>query len=304
MKKKIFLVALIVSLFSYEFSYSKEKSKPLTEIDYYNQILSYYENQKWEDVYFLCHVMQKQFAHSSYLPETYFYWGISSFYLKDYGKANECLSQYLKMSPTPKFFDQVLSYKFAIAELYREGERKHLLGWNKMPRWLPSEAEAIEIYDEVIASLPHHDLAAKSLYGKGVLLHYYDDYKQSVETLELLVQRFPKHHLSSQAFVEIGKVYLSQANNKQLDPTLIDQSEINLRKFHLAFPSDEKIEQVEKNHQKLKGAFADGLYEIGAYYKRASKNGAAKLYFEKIISDFPLTEAAKKSSADLKTLKK
>jgi hypothetical protein len=45
---------------------------------------------------------------------------------------------------------------------FKDGAKKHLLGIDSLPEWLPAKEEALEIYEEVLAALPHSELAAQS----------------------------------------------------------------------------------------------------------------------------------------------
>lgn len=274
------------------------------EENYYNQLLLNFEEKNWEQVYSLSHLMYKRYPHSGQLADVYYYWGVSAYNLKHYEKASECFSTYLEKNTQPRFFDQVIQYKFSIAEKFRNGEKSHLFGWNVMPRWMPCRSEALEIYNEIIATLPHHELAARSLYGKGLLLAYFEDFKDSIDTLELLIQRFPKHDLAPQCFAEIGNVYLLMAKSKQQDPTLIDQSAINIKKFRMAFPSDNRIATAEKTHNVLKGAFAENLYDMASFFQNRKKLVAAELYYKKILATFPESDSALKASRELEIIEK
>lgn len=269
---------------------------------YYRQLLQHTNNENWENSFQICHTMFKKYPHYEKISDVYYYWGVSSFHLKHYGKANECFSKYLELANPPSFFEEIIQYKFSIAEAFRQGEKRHLFGWNAMPRWMPSSDEALEIYEEIIASLPHHELAVRALYGKALLLSYYEDYKESIDTFNLLIHRFPKHDLAPQSFVEIGRVYQLMAKSKQQDPTLIDQSAINIRKFRMAFPVHTKIVSAEKVHKELQSAFAENLYDIASFYIKRKKGKAAELYYKKILATFPESESAYKASRELETL--
>ena len=68
------------------------------------------------------------------------------------------LSDYLKKSASPKHFEEAIEMKFAIAEFFREGGKKRLFGSHKLPAIMPAREDALKIYDEVITTLPHHDI--------------------------------------------------------------------------------------------------------------------------------------------------
>lgn len=258
--------------------------------EYYNNIISSYEEKNWDDVVYLSKIVKKRFF--KFDPDVYFYWGVAAYELKSYEKANDCFSTYLKMASNPSNFEDVIHYKFSIAEYFRTGTNKSVLSWDIMPKWIPAKEEALDIYEEIVSSLPHHDLGARSLFGKAVVLSYFEEYQDSIETLNLLIRRFPKHELASSAFLEIEKVYLKKVRSKDQDPNLLDLSQVNLRKFAQAFPSDPKLALAHKVHGYIEEGFANSLLEVGDFYKRTGKKRAAIVYFNKIDAQFPDSKAA------------
>ena len=68
------------------------------------------------------------------------------------------LTQYLKDQHSPKFFEEAIQYKFDIAENYYNGVKKRLFGLKKTTKLQFAKDDALEIYEESVKSIPHHDL--------------------------------------------------------------------------------------------------------------------------------------------------
>lgn len=232
------------------------------------------------------------FPDSPYGQEIPFFVGMAYLQLGQHELANESLSEYLKKSTNPKHFDEAIDAKFEIAEFFREGGKKRLFGSHKLPAILPAKEDALTIYDEIIASMPHHELAAKAMLGKAEIQTYYEDFRPSVETLHLLIRRFPKHELAAESYLRINQVYLSQAETQLLDPDLLDLAEVNLRKFKLAFPREPRVASAEKAFTEMKEIFAQNLLETGRFYKKRKQMDAAIIYFSKIVAKYPESQAA------------
>lgn len=232
------------------------------------------------------------FPDSPFGQEIPFFMGMAYLQLGQQELANESLSEYLKTSTSPKHFEEAIDAKFAIAEFFREGGKKRLFGSHKLPAIMPGKEDALTIYDEIIASMPHHELAAKAMLGKAEIQAYYEDFRPSVETLHLLIRRFPKHELAAESYLRINQVYLSQAATQQLDPDLLDLAEVNLRKFKLAFPREPRIVSAETSLSEMKEIFAENLLETGAFYKKRKQMDASIIYFSKIVAKYPDSKAA------------
>ncbi|MDN3509566.1 MAG: outer membrane protein assembly factor BamD [Candidatus Neptunochlamydia sp.] len=269
---------------------------------YYSKMIDYYQNEEWQKLAWKCEDLIADFPTGPFAREALYYLGVAEFKLEEYEYANKAFSNYLKEELTPKFFEQTIRFKFEIATEFDRGARLHLFGWNRMPKWLPAYEEAIEIYDEVITTMPRDDLAAKSLYRKGVLLLRMEEYKKSVEAFQTLSRRFPKHPLAPHAYVGIADVYLSECRKKFPDSNKFELAEINLRKFKAHFPREPRIEEAYKRLLGMKEELANDLLEVAEFYERTKKGNAAAVYYGTILKKYPETKAAKKSEKRLKVL--
>ena len=167
---------------------------------------------------------------------------------------------------------------------------------------MPASDDALKIYDEVITTLPHHEISIRSLLGKAEIQAQNEDFKPSIETLQLLIRRFPKHDLAVEAFLQKGHVYLMQCEEGSCDPALLDLAEVSLRKFRQAFPREERIADAEKDFSNMEELFAEQLMETGRFFEKTKKTSAAILYYSKVFSQYPHTQAAAVAQAKLDQL--
>ena len=281
---------------------AEEEGSPLSVQEYYGYVTSAYQNQDWQTLIDTCRIVLFYFKDTPFAQDSQYYLGVGYFYLGDYDFANQELSTYLKEGSSPKFFEDAIYHKYLIAEKFRDGAKKHLMNWEKAPQWLPAKEDAIKIYDEVINTLPYHDLSAKSLFGKARIQTEFEEFRPSIETLQLLIRRFPKHELAVESFLEIGRIYLQQCKTLSLDPDVLDSCEVNLKKFCHAFPGEERWEEAKSTLDELKELFASNLFDTGKFYERTHKKQAALIYYSKVISKFPDSKSAAKSRKRVESL--
>lgn len=258
--------------------------------------------QDWWSVIDYADIISYSFPASPFAQELPYVMGEAYCKLNELEYANECFTDYLNHVAAPRHFEEAIEYKFNIAERFANGAKKKLFGSPKMPAWVPAQEDAIPIYDDVIAALPHSEFAAKSLLSKARIQTSLEDFKPAVETLDLLIRRFPKHELAAEAYLEKNKVYLLQCQAQSLDPDLLDLVEVNLRKFHLAFPRESRLVEAEKICSELQELFAQNLYETGKFFEKTKKIPASIIYYNRVISKYPNTEAATASREKLETL--
>ena len=294
--KKIFCISLIavtplISLEIEELNWEETPGYTAQEFNGYMQ--QAITDQNWWSVIDYATILSYHFAESPFAQDSSFLIGESYLNLNQPLLANDYFTAYLNNQNSPKRFEDAIAYKFHIAERFRKGEKIPLFNSHKAPKLLPAKEEAITIYDEVIATLPHSEFAAKSLIGKADLQAEMEDYKPSLETLDLLIRRFPKHDLAAQAYLDKIHVYYLQCQGRSLDPDLLDLSEVTLRKFRLVFPREARIADAEQYILKMEEAFAKNLLETGTFFAKTKKIPAAKIYFNKVIAKHPNTSSAK-----------
>ncbi len=276
------------------------EQQTVTDVNSYLQ--SAIAEKNWWAAIDFADIISHQFPTTPFAQETPFQAGLAYYQLGQFELANATLTSYLNSSTNHSHFEEAIQMKFEIAEAFKNGAKKPLFGFHKMPKWLPAQEDAVQIYDEVITSLPHSEFAVKSLLGKAIVQAELEDYKPAVETLHSLIRRFPKHEMAAQAFLEVNRIYLTQCKNTSLDLDVLDLAEVNLRKFKLAFPREPRIAEAEKIFFETQELFADNLLETGLFFQRTKKVPASIIYYNKVIAKYPKTKAADKAREKLEAL--
>lgn len=303
LKTKLFLV-LFVTLCNLSIAnpLDLDRRSQITVHTHYNAMIEHYQNKNWKHLAYKCQDLIADFPDSPLVRESYYYLGVAYYQLEEFEYANQAFSRYLKEDLSPKFFDQVMRFKFEIAQAFEEGVCRHLFGWKRLPKWMPAHKSACAIYDEIITTLPRDDLTAHSLYRKGCLLLFMKKYKASVEAFQTLIRRFPKHHLSPEGYLGIASVYLTQCENEFPDSDHLDLAQVNLRKFRHHFPGEPRIVNAENMLLRIKEKLATDLFEIAQFYVRTGKKEAAIIYYSIIIKQYPDTGCATRSQKCLQGL--
>lgn len=243
----------------------------------------------WAEAAYQFNIIVVNFPLTPYGQEGYYYLGVSYFYLEEYDYANDAFTQYLKAQSNPRYFQETITYKYIMADRLASGARCRFFGTKKLPKWASGLTLAQTIYDEVIAAMPCHEIAAQALVSKGWLQWQMKNYRDAVEAFQLVIRRFPKHELAPECYLLIGKVYHEQCWYEFQNPDLLAFAEINLRRFQRDFPREERLCEAEEEVAAIKEIYAQGLYETGRFYERTCKPRAAIIYYRNTIHQFPET---------------
>ena len=269
--------------------------------EHYRRACDFYRSGKWDRAAKEFRLVSVNFPETSYGQDSNFFLGISYYNMAELDLANDAFSNYLQCQSNPTHFKESIEYKFNIAERFRGGAKRRYLGSKQMPKWASGYDLAIDIYDEVIPAMPNDEIAARAMYGKGCLLWYQRDYRDSIDAFQMLISRFPKSELAPESFLLINRVYLDQCQREFQNPDLLALAEINLHKFEDQFPGEERLDRARAELLRIKEVYAQGMYETAYFYERVDQPRAAAIYYQKAIADFPETTVAKRCRSRLST---
>ena len=284
--------------------YDSKYVPSMTPEKHFESALNAFKNENWSDANQQFLTLIKSFKNTSWEHDAGFYSGVCYFQLGNMSEANKYLSAYLSELESASHYEEAFAYKFAIAEQYLGGGKQHLFNIKALPKLSSGFETALEIYDEIIFSLPASDLAARSYFSKAMVLQLSKDYVEAIDTYQQLITKFPTHEKSAQAFGEISKVYLSKLKRSTLDPDLLELARMNLRKASSHFPRAPVVRDVNRNVLKMEEEYALNLYETGRLYERKNEPKASVVYYYNVIQSFPETKAAQISKKRLVNLKK
>jgi|JI9StandDraft_1071089.scaffolds.fasta_scaffold22057_5 outer membrane assembly lipoprotein YfiO len=277
----------------------------LSPQDTYDRTLDAYQQKKWKEVvtYAKDLIDSQEAAGSPYLADLTFYTGVAYFHREDYDLANEYFSMFLAKHATPKFFEEAVVYKYKIAEKFETGAKKHIFGSEKLPKWVAAWEEAYTLYDEVINTLPRHEIAASALFHKGSMLWKEAKYKESVDAFQMLIRRFSKHPLAPESYLLIGEVYLEESEREFPDRDLLEQARLNYKKFTLDFPGEKRLAEGSAKLRSMVDRYARDLWESASFFEKKGKVASAVLYYQSIVQKYPESQYAEEALKSLEKLK-
>jgi outer membrane protein assembly factor BamD (BamD/ComL family) len=283
--------------------WSPDRYVPLYSVqEHYDRGYQELYKNNWDEALVNFMVITYHYQESPFYHDAIFYSGICYYFKADFDLANKQFDRYLALGSKLKHFEKVFEFKLEIANCYAKGNKKHLFGFERLPKWAPAKGNALSLFDEIIAALPGKDIAAQALYNKADLLKIRRQYHESIEALQTLSRRFPKHPLAAESYLRISEIYLDQSHLESQNPDLIALAQVNIQRFVKSFPSDEHVEQAKKNLYAMQEVYAQSLYDTGRFYERKKKPNASSIYYEDTIRKYPATKAAAKSEERLAKL--
>lgn len=221
--------------------------------------------------------------------DTHYWLSVAQYGEGELELANETLTTYLSLSPSPCYFKQALALKFKIATLFKGGAKKRLFASRAMPKCLPSDVTAIEIYDEIATLAPCDPLAADALYEKADFLLSFEEFNDALSALQEIIRRFPKEKIAADSYFKALEVLYLQARKELHNTDLIALSELQYKKYALAFPNDPRLEKAYSYVADIKSLAAYGVYKTACFFYQKDNPKAARIYFSLLIEKYPDT---------------
>lgn len=305
--KKVSVLTLALALTSMSPAYAATRQQPqyaavLSVQDHFSLGMKAVAEEKWVDAEREMRTVVLNFPSSAFAKEARYFVAVALFKQKEFERASEQFRDYLDHDRSPKHLEEVFEYKLEIANQFAAGAKRRPFGSSRLPKLLPARTLALDLYDEIIATLPSHSLAAEALFAEGRLLADLREYDEAIEKFQIVIARFPRHPQTPDAYLSIGELYLKLSRQQQHDPDLLALAMINVRKFRQDFPTDTRLIQAEKALVEMREVYAGGLVETGRFYERTKKPQAAVIYYRTAVRDYPNTEAAGRAEERLAKL--
>ncbi|MCH9704350.1 MAG: tetratricopeptide repeat protein [Chlamydiae bacterium] len=282
--------------------YKQEYAPQMSASEHFDTAKQQMKAEQYDEALRQYLVVLQNYPQTVFFTDALFQAGVCYMHIGHLDIADEYFAAYLNQKGTLKHFEQVFEHKFAIAEKFRAGKRRHPYGIAAMPRFASGKGYALELYDEIAATLPAREIAAKALYSKGLFLRKMYERKEAIEVFQTITRRFPKHRLAAESFMRISEVYLDNVQYEAQDPDLLALAQLNLQNFENAFPSEGRISVVEENLHQMRERYARALFDTARFYEKKKKKRAAEIYYRDMIARYPSTETAEQGRQKLAEL--
>lgn len=260
------------------------------------------ENKNWQEAKKQLLIVKANFKEFAYNAALDFHLAKVYYHLGDVDLANKSLSFYLEESKQGAYFLEALQYKFLVADLFARGAKKRLFSSEKMPKVFSDREQALRIYEEIMQILPSHDLAAKALHAKANLLCRLSYFKESAESYQIFLKKFPEHRDVPIVYLSMADLYLKHLQSNSRNPDLIDLAQVYYRHFQKDYPQHKYLKKYLEKFSKMQEIYAQDLYSTGLFFEKKKRPEASVIYYSSVLAQYPQTAAAQLSKKRLEVL--
>ena len=233
--------------------------------------------------------------------------GESYFFADRYPKAQDAYDNLLKKYDNSRHLDTVVKRLFSIGHYWEQLHAAHP-HWPVTPNltdkerpWFDTFGNAIKAYETIRMKDPTGPLAddsimatANAYFGKG-------RYEDAAYHYDLLRKEYPRSEHQIQAHILGLQSKLRIYQGKLYDGTPLDEADEIAQQALTQFGHQLGAEQsrVAQTRDRIVEQKAERDWAVAQYYDRKKQFGHARIYYQYIVNDYPLTETAHKSRARL-----
>lgn len=210
----------------------------------------------------------------------------------DKEKAFQSYQKVINNYPGSDLVTTAVSKQFTIGEQFTNKKQS---GWLSFLRGDPAD-----LLTKTVTAAPYAAEAEKALYDLGNYHFRKGHFQEAIDNFDRLVQDYPESQYGPAAELKAGesslKLYWKQKNNEDL---LLNAS-MRLASFLARYPEDKDKDKAQKLYSQTREILAGKVLEVAQFYERNKSPKAAKIYFEKVVNDYPETEAAKEAKGKIK----
>ena len=236
----------------------------------------------------------RQYPNSLFAPEAFYQTAQTYLNEKRIGKAFEFYKKTISRYADYEKFDLVLSKKFEVAELLKNGARLRLF-WGILPGF-KSPKKAIEYYEDIIKIAPFSEYAPLALLSIAEIAQESNDPEVAISALNRLINNYPKSKLGSKAYIKIARIYKNLVISSNYDPSSSQKSIEYYEDYRLQFPGGSYVLEAEESIKATRELQSQSRFDMGEYYYLIKRDDrAATILFNQAITIAPDSPTALKA---------
>jgi len=276
----------------------------------FDEALELYRSGQFEDAARRFERAASRAADRILREEALFWAGESWFYADFYPRATRCYQKLLKEFEYTRYLDPVVYREFLIGRYWEQ------IGL-KRPRFLSLQftdptrprfdtlGHALKLYQTIRTHDPTGPLADDALMASANLHFVRKRFADAAAEYDLLRKEYPnsEHLLDAHLLGLHSKLWIYQGPLYDGTP-LLESRELTLQTLQLFGEKlGEERQRLLRLEREIEEAIADRDLALGKFYERKRKYAAARFYYESVIAEHPMTEAAEKAKIRLDAIR-
>lgn len=265
------------------------KETPIEQLDY---ALEFYSAKDYEEAIKEFKKLIKHYPKAREAPDAQFYIGESHQKLEQPFSAYKAYQKVIDMYPFSNLSTKIVERQFAIAMQALEGVSEEK-GFFKT--FTGEIIDVADIFRQVIKNAPYSDLAPEAQYHIGLYLMEKKEYQQARNEFEKTINDYPDTEWADLAQYQVAVVDAKRSTQPQYDQKVTQAAIQEFKKILADNPDADLSEDAKKQIANLREKEAENNFIVAQFYEKQEKFGAAKIYYQIIVDDYPESKFAKRA---------
>ena len=259
----------------------------------------FYDAKKYEEARREFNKLLKAYPKSFEASESQYYLGLIEEQRGNPYEAYQAFQKVIDKYPFSERIQEVVEREYKIAEAFMSGEKRKSLGLN-----MPVENPSIEIFNKVIENSTYGPLAPAAQYKLGLVLKGLMRYYEAEEAFGKVISNYPNSEWVEAAKFQLASCRAAVSRGSDYDQGATQEAKSQFEEFVKEHPEAVLSRDAEKNINQLREKEAESNYNIGRFYEKQKAIGAAKLYYNDTINNYPDSAWAAKAMERLAIMEK
>ena len=257
----------------------------------------FYDAKQYEDAKREFKRLLKSYPKSFEASESQYYLGLTEEEENNLYEAYLAYQRVIDKYPFSERIQEINEREYKIGEAFMAGYKRKALGVT-----LPVENPAAEIFAKVVENSTYGPLAPKAQYKLGLILKSLMRYYEAEEAFNKVITNYPNSEWVEASKFQIASCRAAVSRGSDYDQGAAQEAKQKFEDFVREHPEAILSSEAEKNVQQLKDKEAESDYNIARFYEKQKALGAAKVYYNDIITNYPDSAWAAKAMERLQIM--
>ncbi len=213
-------------------------------------------------------------------------------------KAFDAYQTLLDRYPQSVDYQEVLRKQFRVAERLFDGEKQRL--WKI--RAFPAVEKAADIFRKIVENGPYSDIAPYAQFGIGATYEKEKEYQLAADAYQKVIDQYADSEVAADARFRLGVCYYKLSSEAGYDQDYSREAVAAFAAYLAHHPDHQYANLARQYTAELWNRQAEGVFRIGRFYDTQKQPEAARIYYERVVEEFPDTEWAAKAEEAVRRL--
>ncbi len=210
-------------------------------------------------------------------------------------KAIRAYDKLLLRYPRSELHDVVLDRKFAIGTLFLGGHKKRVLKIFKIKGY----AEGAKIMERVSDAAGDAPLAVAAAVAVAQSLEKRGKYNDAYHKWSEISSRWPTGKIGKDALLAMGRCKHAAYRGPKYDSSGLISAKSYYENFRMRHPQEAKALDIGEKLEYIEEQSSFKQFKIGRYYQKTDNNQSARIYYQKVIANWPGSTGAKMAQVEM-----